>query len=128
MQRKRRKTHLRKFVGTSSTCNFAEWSGALAGLLHVIDQVDAFQQRYKGIQPRMELFIQGDSQLVIRQLEGTYQCKHPLLQKIKGEFDKTMVKLMGQVSSLKVSYEHVYRSDNKVADGMICETIPCFMI
>ena len=118
VQKARRKIHLRKFVGTSSTSNLAEWQGVLNGLLQVVDQVEKFQETNEYIQPQIELFVQGDSQLVIRQLDGTYQCKNPGLRKLKNEFDAALEKLKALTNgSLAISYEHVYRIDNKVADG-----------
>ena len=119
VQKHRRKIHLRTFVGTSATCNMAEWQGVLSGLKEVVKQVEIFNKKNDPIKPQIELFVQGDSQLVIRQLDGTYTVRNPGLKNLKKEFDAALKKLKELTSaSLSISYEHVYRVDNKVADGM----------
>lgn len=122
-QKHRRKIHARKFVGPKGTCNMAEWQGVLSGLLQLVEQVEKFRAKNGYIQPKMEMFVQGDSQLVIRQLEGTYRCNNPVLRKLKGAYDAAMRKLNSMTESLTVSYEHVYRIDNKVADGLANEAM-----
>lgn len=116
IQKARRKIQLRKYLGTAFTCNMAEWQGVVSGLLQVVDQVEKFCDSNQNIKPQIDLVIQGDSQLVIRQLQEEYQCKKPELRKLKGEFDATMKNLKKMVKSLKVSYQHVLRGDNAVAD------------
>ena len=56
-----------QFVGTKSTNNCAEYSGLILGLQQAI------QLNIKN------LLVQGDSQLVIYQMQGKYQCKSDAL-------------------------------------------------
>lgn len=127
VQKHRRKIHLRKFVGTSATCNRAEWQGVLSSMKEFVKEVETFTRKNDSIKPQIELFVQGDSQLVIRQLDGTYEVKNEDLQKIKREFDAELEKLRGLIDgALSISFKHVYRVDNKVADGMCLFHLLCF--
>jgi len=117
IQTSRRKIHAREYVGTNATNNIAEWQGVLVGIRQLLDQVEKFRVRHVGEKPKIDLVIQGDSMLVIKQLKGEYRVKHPALQKLKNEFDSTFLKIKGLAESLKATYQHVYRRDNSVADG-----------
>lgn len=129
VQKHRRKIHLRTFVGNEGTCNQAEWQGALSGLKELVKQVEIFNKINDPIKPQIELFVQGDSQLVIRQLDGTYEVRNPGLEKLKQEFDAALGKLKELTNNaLLISYEHVYRVDNKVADGTFNLFISCLCI
>jgi ribonuclease HI len=116
VQKARRKIHLRQYLGSGATNNEGEWTGALEGLKQTLEQVQKFKDRNENINPRVEVVVQGDSQLVIRQLDGTYQCRNAKLKPLLIQFKETLSKLEGMVDSLKISYQHVYRSDNAVAD------------
>ena len=115
-QKARRKVHLRKFLGPSATCNAAEWTGVLSGLEQAVEAVDNFLKNNEGSRPLVDIQVQGDSQLVVRQLKGEYQVKNPNLRKIYNKFQGTLSKLKKMAGSLQISYQHVYRSDNQIAD------------
>jgi ribonuclease HI len=86
------------FVGVNVTNNRAEYAGLILGLQHAI------QFKIKN------LLVQGDSQLVISQMEGNYKCSSPNLidlyeqaKKLESNFDN-------------VYYQHVFRNLNQRAD------------
>ena len=88
------------FVGEKETNNVAEYTGLLIGLK------EAVKLEIK------DLVVNGDSQLVIKQMKGEYQVKAPNLIKLfteakqlEGEFEKIM-------------FNHVYRTENKRADQL----------
>ena len=116
VQRVRTKYHLREYLDASSTNNMAEWKGALIGLGQVVDHVQKFTEGNSGVKPEVDLVLQGDSQLVIRQLEGRYKVNNATLKRYKTDVDDTIRQLKGMVMKLKISFQHVYRSDNGVAD------------
>ena len=89
-----------EFVGEKETNNVAEYTGLVIGLK------DAIKLNIKNLD------IFGDSQLVIRHMKGEYQVKSPSLLKLYQEA-KTLEKHFDSIS-----YNHVYRKDNKKADGL----------
>jgi ribonuclease HI len=88
------------FVGECKTNNEAEYSGLILGLQKCLE---------KGIK---NVVVKGDSLLVIRQMKGEYKVKAltllPLYQKAK-----ELVTLFKSIS-----FEHVYRENNKRADEL----------
>jgi len=86
------------FVGENATNNRAEYAGLILGLQQAAEY---------GIK---NLHVQGDSQLVINQMKGIYQCASP-----------NLVSLYERAKELennfeKIKYEHVLRHLNKRAD------------
>jgi ribonuclease HI len=57
-----------------------------------------------------------DSELVCRQLSGRYKVKNPELQVIYRQ-------VMDLVSGYEVSFHHVYREKNKLADAEVNKAI-----
>jgi ribonuclease HI len=142
----------RHYVGPKSTNNEAEYNGLCTGLCMAYEQVqdlllnknnknnDALNDNAhaSGLQ-RLQLIVEGDSQLIIRQLTGVYACKHeklkPLfaaaqtyvqemqnlvLQQQSNDQKKKKKRKNGhhpQSSILQVQYHHVLREGNSVADG-----------
>mmetsp|Transcript_29456 Transcript_29456/g.83078 ORF Transcript_29456/g.83078 Transcript_29456/m.83078 type:complete len:274 (-) Transcript_29456:155-976(-) len=88
------------WVGEKCTNNMAEATGLLRGLQ---------QARILGI---IHLEVEGDSDLLIKQLNGQYQVKNPALQ----SFHKLFRELAGELASVK--FTHIYRNHNKEADNM----------
>jgi ribonuclease HI len=89
-----------KFVGARETNNTAEYTGLIIGLK------DAINLNIKN------LIVKGDSMLVIKQMQGIYQVKSPSLLKLFQEA-KTLERHFETVS-----YQHIYRKDNKKADHL----------
>lgn len=88
------------FVGEKATNNNAEYAGLILGL----QQAKAFNIK--------NLQVIGDSQLVINQMKGIYNCRSENLidlydkaKEIEGFFDK-------------IEYFHVLRNQNKRADEL----------
>lgn len=100
-------TKLSKFLGKGAkyTNNYAEYSSLLIGLEKTIEL---------GIK---NVAIEGDSQLVIKQLKGEYQVKSPnikpLFKKIK-ELEKNFD---------EITYKHIYRNLNGEADALANKAI-----
>ena len=88
------------FVGKRETNNVAEYSGLICGL------EAAVRQNIK------QISVKGDSELVIKQVNGLYKVKSP-----------SMIQLHAHVKSLqknfeKIEFVHVYRDKNKRADEL----------
>ena len=88
------------FVGKRETNNRAEYAGLILGLQEAVN---------RGIK---HLLVQGDSQLVINQMTGAYQCNslnlvecYELAKDLETTFDK-------------IEFEHVLRKFNKRADQL----------
>lgn len=88
------------FAGYSATNNEAEYTGLILGLNTALKQ---------GI---TELQVRGDSQLVIRQMQGKYKVNSPKLAPLY----QCAVTLASKFS--KIDYEHVYRDSNARADAL----------
>ena len=89
-----------QFVGNSSTNNEAEYTGLIIGLKNAINL---------GIK---ELIVEGDSLLVINQMNGIYKVK-----------SENLIELYKEAANLKkqfdyISFKHIYRSSNKRADEL----------
>jgi ribonuclease HI len=88
------------FVGKKETNNVAEYSGLILGL------EEAVKQNIK------ELSVKGDSELVIKQINGLYKVKSP-----------SMIPLYIRVKSLqncfdRIEFVHLYRDKNRRADEL----------
>ena len=88
------------FVGEKETNNVAEYSGLIIGLK------EAVKLTIKNLE------VKGDSQLVIRQMKGEYKVNAPSLIKLFQEA-KTFQKQFD-----KITFTHVYRTENKRADEL----------
>jgi ribonuclease HI len=88
------------FVGNNVTNNYSEYSGLILGLQKAIDLNIT------------TLLVQGDSQIVINQMNGTYKCSSdnlkPLYEKAK-ELEQNFE---------KIYYQHIFRNLNKRADEL----------
>ena len=95
-----------KFIGNNITNNQAEYHGLILGLRHAIKQ---------NIQL---LKVYGDSQLIIKQMNGEYTVKSPLLLPLYEEA-KTL-----EPYFVSITYEHIYRIENTRADELANLAIP----
>ena len=86
-----------RYLGNTVTSNQAEYMALIALLKQAIQQ---------GINT---LHVKGDSQLIVQQVVGGYQCRHykliPLLQQVR-DLEKELL----------VTYEWVPRKENQAAD------------
>jgi ribonuclease HI len=88
------------FAGYSTTNNEAEYTGLILGLNAALKC---------GI---VELQVRGDSQLVIRQMQGKYRVNSPKLVPLH----QCATTLASKFT--KIDYEHVYRDKNQRADAL----------
>ena len=88
-----------KFIGTA-TNNVAEYYGLLAGL---------HRARELNIK---ELKVFGDSNLIIQQVTGKWKVKNDNLRAIYNQIKQV------EPFFTVISYQHVYRKDNKRADQL----------
>ena len=57
------------------------------------------------------LKITSDSELLVKQMNGEYQVKNPILLQLKGLIDSML-------QNLNYSFKHVLRENNKIADKL----------
>jgi ribonuclease HI len=88
------------FVGEKATNNYAEYSGLLLGLEKALE-LDI-----------NTLLVQGDSQLVINQMSGDYNCNSPNLIELHNK-SKDLAKKFD-----KIFFQHIPRNLNKRADAL----------
>ena len=88
------------FAGYRATNNEAEYTGLILGL---------HESLKRGI---TELQVRGDSQLVIRQMQGKYKVNSPNLVPLH----QCAATLASKFA--KIEFEHVYRDGNKRADAL----------
>lgn len=89
-----------KFHNEPATNNFAEYLGCLCGVKCA---------ESLGIR---RLVVEGDSQLIVRQLNGEYRCKEEKLKK----FYDVVVNLAEGFESFEI--RHIPRAENKRADWL----------
>lgn len=87
-----------------TTNNFAEYSGVLEALKYI-------KSHFSAKAPH-DILVKADSQLLVRQLTGAYKVKHP---NIKPFVEK--IKFL-EAELGKVSYQHVPREQNFIADRL----------
>lgn len=89
-----------EYLGPKQTNNYAEYMGLLLGLAEAA----------RNCLPN--LIVKGDSLLVIKQMQGTYQVNSPQLLPL---YHRAIAhaKTIGTVQ-----YQHVYRTANKRADAL----------
>ena len=83
-----------------ATNNVAEYSGLIAALQWAVDH------GHQRVRVRM------DSELVIKQMRGEYKVRHATMQELHADAKRLIAKLE------RVTFEHVRREQNKVADGL----------
>lgn len=89
-----------EFVGIDKTNNFAEYRGLIIGLKQSIEM---------GIK---NIAVEGDSLLIINQMNGVYKVKSDNLIELHNEA-KELIKQFD-----KISFKHIYRENNRRADEL----------
>lgn len=115
--------HAREYCGEKQTNNYAEYSGLILGLKLanqcVINHSNGVARPEEpSWRPSYRVCVYGDSNLVIQQMKGVWQCKNSNIKSLYSDacILKSAVKdRLGLVGS--IIFEHVYREQNKVADG-----------
>jgi ribonuclease HI len=90
---------LSKYLGRQ-TNNYAEYSGLLAALEF------AARHEFKALK------VLSDSELLVRQIKGIYQVRHPVLRKL---YDQAQ-RIIGELQWFQI--EHVRRERNREADAL----------
>lgn len=90
-----------------ATNNVAEYEAVLRGLTKLSEEYS------KEHLSKVHLSIKMDSKLVIEQLSGNYKVKHPNLIPRYLEIKNIIARYFPHVS-----FEHVYRENNKDADAL----------
>lgn len=93
------------YVGSKETNNVAEYNGLILGM------TEAIARNIKN------LSIKGDSMLVIKQMKGEYRVRSANLIELYNK-TKTLEK-----SFDTLTYEHIYRKDNRRADKLANDSI-----
>jgi ribonuclease HI len=92
-----------EFLG-EQTNNYAEYMAVVKAMEYL---------KQKNIR-KADFFL--DSQLVVRQLNGQYKIKSDNIKHLNQKVNELM-------SGLDVSFEHVYRQDNKEADAIVNQVL-----
>lgn len=95
----------KSYVGDSVTNNMAEYIGLIIGLEKAVQL---------GI---VDLSVNGDSLLVIRQMKGEYKVNAPSLLPLYKKAKELAIAFH------TISFSHVYREDNKRADQLSNEAL-----
>ena len=95
----------------NQTNNVAEYQGLINGL----HEVHRFLEKNPELSD-LSLQINGDSELIIKQVKGEYQVKNFFLQTLHQE----VIKLLDELTQkgITISLQHVYRKDNSIADQL----------
>lgn len=96
--------------GGGGTSNIAEYQALIMALKYCISYA-----KDNNLQHHTVVII-GDSQLVIRQMQGLYRVKNPLLRDFYEEAKILEVQLQALVNVKHLTYEWVRRERNTVAD------------
>jgi probable phosphoglycerate mutase len=118
---------LRKYLRQKVTCNQAEYQGVIRGLEEILNLVRGFQEQYD-VNDRehcqVRLLIQGDSKLVINQLSGDWNCKSANMKPLLAKAQRLLSNL-DEVSMTVITFAHIRRKYNAVADGMHLSILHC---
>lgn len=120
---------LRTYLGLDAlTNNQAEYTGLVSGLKQVFVAMEEIKSsEAKKHLDNVTILIQGDSDLIVKQMNGEYACKSAKLQPYHQQAKKFVASIkrwckdMGTTCDL--SFEHVYRENNKIADGLANEAM-----
>jgi ribonuclease HI len=96
------------FVGRETTNNVAEYAGLLLGLRAVL--------RVGVARAGARLFVQGDSELVVRQVVGDYDVRAEHLKPLRAEAAALVAELRAR--RVDVALSHVLRACNAEADRL----------
>ncbi|KAL7548863.1 hypothetical protein ACHAWF_012125 [Thalassiosira exigua] len=122
---------VREYCGERATNNYAEYKGLLAGLKQSKLCIEQFASKQPAkspmepgsTRPLFNLQVYGDSNLIIQQLKGVWQCKHSNIRPLFEQSRKLTSDLRALDTRCEVLFEHVYRDQNKVADALANEAM-----
>jgi ribonuclease HI len=99
----------RDYLGYNVTNNQAEYQGLINGLDYMVRQGMSCGT----------LYVRGDSQLVIRQMEGRFRVKSDNLKPYHNEANESV----DQVDCSRITYKLIARERNGEADGLANQAI-----
>lgn len=112
---------LRYFVGMKATNNVAEYHGLRVGLSQIEEQL---QKQSDLLDKNITIKVFGDSNLIINHMLGIYKCKNANLKIIFDECNEIVSRIRNICKGgCTISYEHVYREQNKIADMLANEAM-----
>lgn len=125
-----RRFSIREFCGDKQTNNFAEYTGLVAGLKKARDIIIGLNKETSvtdaSLASRLPIFnlrIRGDSKLIIQQQNGSWQCKNANILPLYRKAALLVADLRKLDPRSTVTFEHVYREQNKVADNLANEAM-----
>jgi ribonuclease HI len=92
-----------EYLGTQ-TNNYAEYSAVVAALVKL------------GEMKLTEADFYLDSELIVKQLNGIYRVKNPGMIELNS-------KVKELAKGMNLTFTHVYREDNKLADAMVNQVL-----
>ena len=93
----------------NTTNNVAEWQAAIKALEYlVVNQINPLQ---------VDFYL--DSELVVKQIKGQYKIKQSHLQSLALRLHQ----LLRQLSQSKISFYHIPREQNKLADALVNQAL-----
>ena len=92
------------------TNNFAEYEAVILAL-------DTLAKLLKGKTNGVDITVEMDSELVVKQMKGEYKVKHPTM---RVQYDRLVE---AGKSFKKVSFTHVFREENSDADALANEAM-----
>ncbi len=109
---------VREYCGERATNNYAEYNGLLAGLEKTKSFIEDHASRLSLLKrPLFHLKVCGDSNLIIQQMRGTWQCTHPNIVPFFHACRSVVEEIKKYDVRSVFEFDHVYREQNKVADG-----------
>lgn len=122
----RSKTRLHYFLLGKQTNNQAEYWGLIKALDCVYNKLSSIvvpKTNDNDTHPRpkvISLAVQGDSKLIIQQMKGAFRVGPSLLQaheQAQSSVQRIQELCRDHRVDCQLSWEHVYRTDNHIADG-----------
>lgn len=112
----------RYMMGGGQTCNTAEYAGLMNGLDLVRQHVLSTSLR-KGQLTTLgcTLMVKGDSELVIRQMQGVYRAEK--LSHLHEKASRILSEIENLVDEIQVTFEHIPREKNGAADKLANEAL-----
>lgn len=116
---------LRYFVGMKATNNVAEYHGLRVGLSQIeIEIKEQLRKQSDMLDKNIAINVFGDSNLIINHMLGIYKCKNANLKLIFDECNEIVSRIRNICrGGCTISYEHVYREKNKIADMLANEAM-----
>ena len=124
---------VRQYCGPNATNNVAEYTGLLVGLRTAKEFAEeTIKNAGDGNAIDIQVNIRGDSDLIIKQMNGQYRCNNAGLIPLYDDCRSIASQLMmlehskladGMKCRVSIDISHVYRNDNKLADALANEAM-----